>query len=221
MIRISGKIVKRIVLASGMIFVFGVSLYFFAFTSIGIQMLLSPLDVGEHIPDDYGDVIIVFGGGMSGHDRLGTVSTERIKRACEIYNKRNRDFLISEGYLNDKEGFVRLAKEYLNRCSDSSIKPVFELNSRNTFQNCLNTSRLLDSTDYKEVIIVSSPYHHYRVNMILEAMIGSGYMIADMPNSEVYLNFTMSRKTRNFRFIFREYFAITKDWIGISFFNNL
>jgi len=94
-----------------------------------------------------------------------------------------------------------------------TIKVIFERKSINTFQNCLNASRIADTTGYREIIIVTSPYHQYRAKMLLDKLLKSDFKIARMNDSEVYVNSSFLKKSRNFRFIFKEYIAIAKDWL--------
>ncbi|MFC2106790.1 YdcF family protein [Bacteroidota bacterium] len=190
-----------------------ITISFFAYTDKGLKILLHPLDIGEEIPEDYGQAIVVFGGGMAFYNDLGTVTKERLKEACILYNKRKRAFYISEGNLEDTSGFVRLSKLYISKYIDDNIEPIFEKNSVNTFQNCLNVSRIIDTTGYKEIIIVTSPYHQYRVKMLLDKLLKIDFKIARMHNSEGYKNYSFAKKSRNLRFIFREYIAIAKDWL--------
>ena len=168
-----------------------ITISFFAFTDKGLKILIDPLDIGEEIPDDYGQAIFIFGGGMTFYNDLGTVTKERLREACKLFNKKKRPFYISEGNLEDPSGFMRLSQLYIDKYIDD----------------------IVDTATYKEIIIVTSPYHQYRVKMLLDKLLKCDYKIAKIQDSEVYKNYSFRKKTRNSRFIFKEYIAIAKDWL--------
>lgn len=182
----------------------------------GLKLLLIPLDRGDDLESDFGDVIFVFGSGMLSYDNEYSSTLERIDRAAEIFRSRPLPVIISEGNLTDTTEFKRLVLQRLERMTDTLVPVVFDLESTNTTGNCRKAAEMARKHRYNEMILVTSLYHQGRVDMIAGRLIPVEYRIAGMENAGRYemkniRDWNWSRKR-----VIREYLAMVKDFILVQ-----
>jgi len=124
----------------------------------------APLKVAE-VPQP-SDVIVVFAGGVGESGRPGQGYEERVRYATELYRQGFAERLIfSSGYTYafQEVSVMRLLALALGVPSEAI---VLETQARNTYENVVQTSRLLRERGWRSALIVSSPYHMRRVAMV-------------------------------------------------------
>ena len=192
-----------------MLIIMAVLIAVFLFTDIYL-VFLGPLDVGIDVDDDYGDVILVLGGGLKKGRELGFSTEERLNLAVELFNRKKRPIIISGGSLYKKSPARKKIRDYFIARGIDAQYLEFEGKSQTTFDNFYYTHEMIDSKKFKEIIVSTSPYHQRRSRMILSYMGFANVKISKMKRSEVYQAGSIGQRLRNMKLIFREYLAILK-----------
>lgn len=174
------------------------------------QLLLIPLDVGREISGDYGDMILILGGGLRPRVVIGYSTEERLKRAVELYREKARNIILSDGSLYSGSPAVKKIREYLLGLQVDESHIFFEGQSQTTFESCQKSLDIIKQHDSKGVIVCTSPYHQKRTRMILNYLGFKDFRMARMDISEIYRARSIRQRMRNIRLIFREYMAILK-----------
>lgn len=181
----------------------------FTFTNI-YQLCLKPLDVGETISEDYGDAILVLGGGLRPNVKIGFSTRERLMQAIRLYNQKKRAVIVTDGSLYFRSPAIRKIKDFL---IDGGVTPsliYLEGRSQTTFENCVNSQAIIKTNKFREIVVCTSPYHQRRTQLILDYLDVNDFKIARMDVSEVYQAQNIGQRWRNIKLICREYFAILK-----------
>lgn len=172
------------------------------------QAWLNPLDVGEEISPEYGDVILVLGGGLRPNLALGYSTEERLKLAVSLYRRTPRHLLVTDGSLYRRSPAVPRLRQWLIRRGVLPQHIVFEGRSQNTWENLSNGLEILQRRGFRQVIACTSPYHQARVKLIMRYLGYPDFRIARMRESEIRSDSGIRQLMRNLRLIVREYFAI-------------
>lgn len=180
----------------------------FLFTDIYL-LFLKPLDIGTEIDVNYGDAILVPGGG-SKKGELGNSTEERLLLAVELFKQKKRIIIVSGGSAYKGSPAIKRYVAFFSKYSIGKEYLRFEGRSQTTYDNFFNTHEMIAEMKLKEVIIVTSPYHQRRSQMILSYLGLSGFKIAKMKSSEIYQAESITQRLRNIRLISREYLAIVK-----------
>lgn len=181
------------------------------FLSTNVYMIfLKPLNVGIEIDREYGDVILVLGGGLRPRVEFGFSTKERLELAVEIFIQRNRPILLSDGSLYKNSPAIGKMKDFFRKNNVSEEYLFFEGKSQNTYESCINSKKIIEDKKMKEVIVCTSPYHQKRSRMILNRLDFQNFKIARMEKSEIFNARTIKQRMRNLKLIIREYFAILK-----------
>lgn len=179
------------------------------FTNIYL-LLLGPLECGTEIDNDYGDVILVLGGGLRKGPEIGFSTEERLLLAVELFHRKKRMILISDGSLYRRSPAIKKMTGFLVR---KGVEPRYirlEGKSQTTLDNLINSQEITREMESKEVIVCTSPYHQKRARMILDYLKLDNFRIVRMKNSEIYHAHSIKQRLRNLRLILREYLAILK-----------
>jgi uncharacterized SAM-binding protein YcdF (DUF218 family) len=174
------------------------------------KVLLTPLDVGRDIPVDYGDVILILGGGLRPQVVIGYSTEERLNRAVELYRQKPRKIVLSDGSLYSGSPAIKKIRKYLLDRQIDKSHIFFEGQSQTTFESCQRSLDIIKKHETEGVIVCTSPYHQKRTRMILTYLGYSNFRMARMNISEIYRTPSIGRRMRNIRLIFREYVAILK-----------
>ena len=172
--------------------------------------LLNPLEAGEEIPLEYGDVILVLGGGLRPKLHLGFSTEERLEAAVSLYHQRARTILVSDGSLYASSPAVPRLLAWL---ADRGVPPghvILEGRSQNTRENLVNGLTLIRKNGKTQVIACTSPYHKTRVKLLMTQLGYRDFKIARMVRSEIRSNSGAGQWFRNMRLILREYLAILR-----------
>ena len=186
---------------------FGVILL--VFTNIFLLML-SPLDTGKEIDREYGDTILVLGGGLRKGPEIGYSTEERLLLAAELFNQKKRIIIISDGSLYRRSPAIKKIKNFLENKGVPENFIRLEGRSQTTFDNFFNTQMILKEVNAREIIVCTSPYHQKRAELILHYLKIDHFKMARMKFSEIYNATSIQQRMRNLWLIGREYMAIVK-----------
>lgn len=173
-------------------------------------MFLKPLDAGEKINKDFGDMILVLGGGLKRGYEIGFSTEERLNLAVKLYNQKKRVIVISDGSLYKGSPAI---KKFINFLLNKGVEREhikYEGKSQTTYDNIVYARGLLARGEFKQIIVCTSPYHQRRSAMILSHLKIKNFKIAIMKESEIYHPGTIKQRLRNIRLVFREYSGILK-----------
>lgn len=180
------------------------------------QPWLESLEAGEPIPADYGDVILVLGGGLRPKLNFGYSTAERLKLAVSLYRQTPRCVIVSDGSLYRGSPAVPLMKNWLIKQGIAPEHIILEGRSQNTMENLTHGLELMKSSGFQQVIACTSPYHQARVKMIMQHLGYNDFRIARMRTSEIRSNSGVRQWLRNLRLLTREYLAILRFRLSTS-----
>jgi uncharacterized SAM-binding protein YcdF (DUF218 family) len=201
------KKIKYFLLTLGLVTLVLTALLFF--TNFYI-IFLGPLEIGEDVDNNYGDVILVLGGGLRKGREIGYSTEERLLLAIELYKQKKRMIIVSDGSLYHRSPAIKKITGFLTKNGVEKEYIHLEGKSQTTFDSFYYTQEMLEEMKSKEVIVCTSPYHQERAQMILDHLKLKNFKIARMKHSEIYVARTIKQRLRNSWLIFREYMAILK-----------
>lgn len=131
---------------------------------IGIGFYLSPQQ-----PPCPADAIVVVSGGQT---------TTRAQKGIELYNDNLASKLIFSGAaIDDGPSNAReMKRQALSDGVPVGAITIDEI-SQNTYENAVNSKKLLEATGAKSIILVSSPYHLRRAKITFEKVLGPDYTV--------------------------------------------
>lgn len=179
------------------------------FTNI-YMIFLGPLEIGVNVDNDYGDVILVLGGGLRKGREIGFSTEERLLLAIELFKQKKRMIIVSDGSLYHRSPAIKKITGFLTKNGVEKEYIHLEGKSQTTFDSFYYTQEMLEKMESREVIVCTSPYHQERAQMILDHLKLKNFKIARMKHSEIYQTRTIKQRLRNSWLIFREYMAILK-----------
>jgi uncharacterized SAM-binding protein YcdF (DUF218 family) len=174
------------------------------------KLCLRPLDIGETITTGYGDAILVLGGGLRPNVKIGYSTGERLELAIRLYRQKKRNIIVSDGSLYRRSPAIKKIKDYM---IDRGVTPShihLEGQSQTTFENCVNSQKIIKAKGFREIVVCTSPYHQKRTQLILAHLDFENFKMARMEESEVYQADGIGQRWRNIKLVCREYFAILK-----------
>jgi len=174
------------------------------------MIFLGPLERGVEVDNNYGDVILVLGGGLRKGREIGFSTEERLLLAVELYKQKKRMIIVSDGSLYYHSPAIKKITAFLTKYGVEKECIHLEGKSQTTFDSFYYTQELLEKMKSKEVIVCTSPYHQERAQLILDHLKLKNFKIARMEHSEIYQSRTIKQRLRNSWLIFREYMAILK-----------
>jgi uncharacterized SAM-binding protein YcdF (DUF218 family) len=201
------KKIKYFLLTLGLVTLVLTALLFF--TNFYL-IFLGPLEEGLEVDSNYGDVILVLGGGLRKGREIGFSTEERLLLAIELYKQKKRMIIVSDGSLYPRSPAIKKITDFLTKNGVEKEYIHLEGKSQTTFDSFYYTQEMLEKMKSQEVIVCTSPYHQVRAQMILDHLKLNNFKIARMTNSEIYQSCTIKQRLRNSWLIFREYMAILK-----------
>jgi uncharacterized SAM-binding protein YcdF (DUF218 family) len=174
------------------------------------SFFLSPLITGVSTPPDYGDFIVVFGGGMI-RDRgvqIGRSTRERLDLAVTLYKTRRRPILVSDGSLYRKSPAIPLILTYMQRRGVLPEDIMVDGASQTTADNVMNSLVIAREKGLNAMLVCTSPYHQKRSQLLLEKAQAKGFKMAVMSRSEIFSADTLGQRMRNINLISHEYAAL-------------
>jgi uncharacterized SAM-binding protein YcdF (DUF218 family) len=174
------------------------------------MIFLGPLETGVDVDNDYGDVILVLGGGLRKGREIGYSTEERLLLAIELFKQKKRMIIVSDGSLYRRSPAIKKVTGFLTKNGVEREYIHLEGKSQTTFDSFYYTQKMLEEMNSKEVIVCTSPYHQERAQMILDHLRLKNFKIARMKQSEINQAHTVKQRLRNLWLILREYMAILK-----------
>lgn len=179
------------------------------FTNVYL-IFLGPLENGVDLDDDYGDVILVLGGGLRKGSEIGYSTEERLYLAVELFKQKKRMIIVSDGSLYRRSPAIKKITDFLIKNGVEKEYIHLEGKSQTTFDSFFYTQQIIKELKSREVIVCTSPYHQERAQIILNYLKLEKFKIARMKHSEIYHAHSIKQRLRNSWLIFREYMAILK-----------
>lgn len=135
------------------------------------------------------DAIVVFAGGVGESGQAGGGYQERVKQAVDLYRAGQAPRMIfSSGY-----SFVFLEAQVMKELAVTQGVPesaiILEPRAANTYQNVQYVADLLRVSQWRSILLVSSPYHMRRAVLTWRKMAPEVTVIASpVPESQFYLH---------------------------------
>ena len=141
-------------------------LYYSIFHTSLVWHLAQPLTV--HQPLQKSDVILALGGGVGESGQAGQGYQERVTTAVELYQKGYAHHIIfSSGYAYLLKE-AQVMKELAMSLGVPEQNIDIEDKAGNTYENIKFSSDIIKSHHFKNIIIVSSPYHLKRTQLVAQ-----------------------------------------------------
>jgi len=194
--------------------------YSFIFYTPLLWFIASPLKISQAPKKT--DAIVVFAGGVGESGRAGQGYEERVQFAVELYKN---------GYASHMifcSGYKYIFEEPLlmkTLAVSLGIPPeviILEEKARNTYENVKFSKQILDKQKWNKILLVSSPYHMWRVSLVFNKMAKNiEVTYAPLPNSLFYSRRNKDAYGRRawkqinlqqIEGIFREYIGILYYW---------
>ncbi|MDQ5943942.1 MAG: hypothetical protein QG658_8 [Patescibacteria group bacterium] len=152
----------------GLFFLLGL----FAAAVFGSAIYLSPQDSTSPA-----DAIVVVSGGQT---------QTRAKHGIELYKKDLAPKIVFSGAaLDDGPSNAREMAALARRSGVPEEAIVIDEDAKTTYENAVNTKRILEESKAKSLILVTSPYHQRRAFITFTKILGDGFSIE---NSSSYDN---------------------------------
>lgn len=192
-----------------LVFLIIILLYLMVFETPFMWLLTKPLHISQ--PPQKADVIIVFAGGVGESGEAGQGYKERTKTAVDLYNNHFADHIIfSSGYVDIiKE--ARLMRALSTELGVPKEKILIDEMAHNTYQNVLNTFMMAKEHGWEKILLVSSPYHMRRVQLIAQKYPGIHVIYTPVKNGSFYAH-TWGITWKQCKGILQEYVAIAYYW---------
>ncbi|MBL7196525.1 MAG: YdcF family protein [Candidatus Omnitrophica bacterium] len=158
------KLFKRVKRKTFKIALLAGCLYLLIFYSPFVWFLAEPLRISQE--PKKADAIVVFAGGVGESGKAGQGYEERVSRAVELYKEGYADKIIfSSGYIYFlEEASVMKAVAISLKVPESAI--ILEDQAKSTYENVIFTKEIIDKQNWKDILLVSSPYHMRRVSLV-------------------------------------------------------
>ncbi|MBM7624903.1 YdcF family protein [Sporohalobacter salinus] len=134
-----------------------------------LESSFKPLSISnmELEVDDSSAIVVLGGGVLRGTPRgteIGQTTLTRLYRAWQIHKKTNLDLVVSAGIVPgaDNTSGAEVMKKVLINLGVEEDKIIVERESKNTWQNAVNTTSLLRKKNYEKIILVTSALHMKR-----------------------------------------------------------
>lgn len=140
------------------------SLYLLIFYTPLVWFLANSLKISQ--PPKKADCIAVFAGGVGESGKAGQGYEERVQYASELYKKGYAKYMVfSSGYMYAiKEPLMMKALAVSLGVPEGII--ILEDKAKNTYENVKFTKHILDKNNWKEILLVSSPYNMRRASLV-------------------------------------------------------
>jgi len=197
---------RRIVLTAGG----AVALYFLLFYTPFVWFVAEPLMVVD--PPRPAAAIVVFAGGVGESGKAGGGYQERVKQAVDLFRERKATRMIfSSGYVFAfREAEVMRELAVAHGVPASAI--ILETKAGNTYENVALVREILDREGWRQILLVSSPYHMRRA-LLTWRKVAPGVTVVSVPVSgSQFYSHERGASLEQIRGIFHEYAAIVVYW---------
>lgn len=186
-------------------FIFLSSILLVTYTPLA-NWLAKPLSIPSRI--EKADVIVVLSGGTYPNGALSYFTLEREIWGLKLYHEGYAPKIIFAGGKTQSEipdaFFMEKFALDFGIPKQDIIKESY---SRNTFENILNTTEIMEKQGFKTALLVTSPIHLKRA-MMLTGKTGLHFLPASPPSFDHLRKVPIDRALL-FYFTTREYFALT------------
>jgi uncharacterized SAM-binding protein YcdF (DUF218 family)/glycosyltransferase involved in cell wall biosynthesis len=158
------------------------------------------------------DAIVVFAGGAGESGQAGGGYQERVKQAVDLYRAGYAPRMVfSSGFaFAFQEGEVMKGLAVANGVPEEAI--LLETRSRNTYENATRTGDMLRQRGWRNVLLVSSPYHMRRAILTWRRSVSDINVVATpVPSSQFYAH-DGGPSLEQIRGLLQEYAAIVLYW---------
>jgi uncharacterized SAM-binding protein YcdF (DUF218 family) len=171
-----------------------------------IWWIASPLKVES--PLGKADAIAVFAGGVGESGKAGQGYEERVKYAVDLYRQGYAGKIIfSSGYSYAfKEADVMKALAVSLKVPESDI--ILEDTSANTYQNVVNTLRIMAERDFRSAIVISAPYNMRRVALVWKRNASGKELIAEPVKNSLFFSDKNNVELKHIQAIMHEYIGL-------------
>lgn len=186
------------------------AVYLLLFHTPFVWLLAEPLRVSA--PPRAADAIVVFAGGVGESGKAGGGYQERVKQAVDLYSTGKARWLIfSSGYVFAfREADIMKALAVAHGVPASAI--ILEMNAANTYENVVFVRDILHTHGWREILLVSSPYHMRRAVLTWRTVAPEIAVIpTPVPSSQFYSH-AWGARLEQIQGILHEYLAIVAYW---------
>jgi len=187
-----------------------VAVYLLAFHTPLVWWAAAPLARSD--APHHADAIVVFAGGVGESGSAGGGYQERVKRAVELYREGWAPHMIfSSGYVYAfQEAEIMKALAVDSGVPESAI--VLEKHAANTYQNVAFSRAILDESGWRQVLLVSSPYHMRRALLTWRRVAPEIDVTATPPPDSQFYDHGLGASLDQMRGLLHEYVAIVVYW---------
>ncbi len=189
-----------------------IAAWFICFTTWPAEFLALPLTIYES--PQKADVVIVLGAGARKHgEPLPPQAKERVIRAVGLMQQGYAPAIIVAGGLNIHSGFVeaKLMAPYAVSRGVDAAQIIQEDQSKNTWENAVNSLAIMQRNGWQSALVVTSSYHTLRACTIFRKLRADVRCLAT-PLSTIPTNTVYERLT-DFRSVAREYGALVLNLV--------
>ncbi len=130
------------------------------------RLLAAPLTLKT--PLTSADAIVVLGGGVDREGNPGESTVERVRYGAALYKEEFAPVLVLSTGKVDRFNEARVMQSLALSLNVPQRAILLEEDSHNTYENVLFTERLLKQKGWNRPIIVSSPYHMRRIDLLYQ-----------------------------------------------------
>lgn len=129
------------------------------------------------------DVIIILGGGINKDGSLKSPSLFRVKLAAELYHQGLADYIMPSSKWSFQLEFIpsktiaAAMREVLIKQKIPASNIIIEDASYDTIGNIYFCKKLLKNHHWKNIMVVTSPFHEKRAKYLCKKILGSDYQV--------------------------------------------
>lgn len=186
------------------------STYLLLFHTPFVWVVAEPLRVVE--PPRPADAIVVFAGGVGESGKAGGGYQERVKQAVDLFHEgRATRLIFSSGFMFAfREAEIMRDLAVVNGVPASGI--TLETKAGNTYENVVYVREILDREGWRQILLVSSPYHMRRALLTWRKVAPEITVVpTPVPASQFYAQ-DRGATVEQIRGILQEYAAIVVYW---------
>jgi len=144
----------------------------FATVFFGLGFFLSP----QSEPLSKADTIVVVSGGQT---------TTRAEKGIELYKQGlAKNIIFSGDAYGDGPSNASAMREQAIQAGVPASQIFTDTDSQNTYQNAINSKKLLENNNSEKIILVTSPYHQRRTRDTFAQVLGSKYSIENVSSDD-------------------------------------
>lgn len=195
------------------------SIYILIFYTPLFWFVASPLKISQQ--PQKADCIVVFAGGVGESGKAGQGYEERVQYAVNLYKKGYANYIIfSSGYkfIFEEPMLMKVLAVSLG-IPEKAI--ILEEKAKNTYENVKLVKGILEKEKWKNILLVSSPYHMRRAYLVIKKVapeIKTTY--TPLPKSAFYNDINTGKKHLKLRkqIEIQQIKGILHEYLGIVYY---